>query len=228
MELHQLHPIFTLWATTEPELESILLAMAKSIEANATAHKKLLDSIPCEEKEYVAYIEAVKDALSRRNSMQIEYEMTVDELSKKRLEKEQVNSIFFLFIFITKKVCNYKIDFQLLNASPTQHINQGWGGSIWKSETRDEKLEKLDQLISRLIKDVEVLQDRLECANENLHSDLERWNIEKRKDLKNMLIAMSDQHICHYQECVNAWEDILEGIKIDNVVSEELNVKLSV
>ncbi|XP_043472791.1 sorting nexin-30-like [Leptopilina heterotoma] len=205
MELHQLHPIFTLWATTEPELEPILLAMAKAVETNAAAHKKLLDSVPCEEKEYVAYIEAVKDALSRRNSMQIEYEMTVDELSKRRLEKDQV-----------------------INASPTQQANQGWGGSIWKSDSRDEKLEKLDNSISRLVKGVEVLQDRLECANENLHSDLERWNIEKRTDLKNMLIAMSDQHICHYQECVTAWEDILAGFKIDNVVSEELNVKLSV
>lgn len=90
MELHQLHPIFTLWATTEPELAPILLAMAKAIETNADAHQKLLDSVPCEEKEYVAYIEAVKDALNRRDTMQVEYEMTVDDLAKRRLEKDQV------------------------------------------------------------------------------------------------------------------------------------------
>ncbi|XP_033223633.1 sorting nexin-30-like [Belonocnema kinseyi] len=203
MELHQLHPIFTLWATTEPELAPILLAMAKAIETNAHAHQKLLDSVPCEEKEYVAYIESVKDALNRRDTMQVEYEMTVDDLAKRRLEKDQ-----------------------LANTTTTPQQSQGWGGSIWKSETRDEKLEKLGQVIPRLVNGVEVLQDRMECANENLHSDLDRWNVEKRTDLKNMLITMADQQISHYQQCMTAWEDILAGFKLDGVVSEGSAVKI--
>ena len=93
IELHQLHPIFTLWAASEPELAPILLAMAKAIEKNASAHQKLLGSVLCEEKEYISYIDAVKDALNRRDSMQIEYEVTVDELTKRRLEKDQVRLI---------------------------------------------------------------------------------------------------------------------------------------
>lgn len=63
---------------------------------------------------------------------------------------------------------------------------------------------------------VEMLQDRLECANENLRSDLERWNIEKRTDLKNILIAMADQQIAHYQQCTNAWEEALSVVKVGN------------
>jgi len=102
LELHQLHPIFTLWATSEPELAPVLLAIAKAVEANAMAHQKLLENVPNDEREYVSYIEAVKNALSRRDSMQIEYELTVDVLAKKRLEKDQVqisliSSFFNLF-----------------------------------------------------------------------------------------------------------------------------------
>jgi len=56
------------------------------------AHQKLLENVPNDEREYVSYIEAVKNALSRRDSMQIEYELTVDVLAKKRLEKDQVQA----------------------------------------------------------------------------------------------------------------------------------------
>lgn len=93
-----MHPIFTLWASSEPELESILLAIAKAVETNAVAHKKLLENVPNDEREYISYIEAVKNALSRRDSMQIEYEITVDVLAKKRMEKDQVLASY-IFVF---------------------------------------------------------------------------------------------------------------------------------
>lgn len=96
----------------------------------------------------------------------------------------------------------------------------GWGASLWKGESRDEKLEKVAQAIPRLGKRVEFLQDRLECSNENLRSDLDRWNKEKRSDLKSMLISMADQQILHYQHCMNSWEEALSGLKLDNVGTE--------
>ncbi|KYN50152.1 Sorting nexin-30, partial [Cyphomyrmex costatus] len=204
LELHQLHPIFTLWSTSEPELAPILLAIAKAIEANAMAHKKLLENVPNDEREYVSYIEAVKSALSRRDSMQIEYEITIDVLAKRRLEKDQL----------------------IGNTSYTIPA-QGWGGSLWKAESRDEKLERLGQTIPRLAKQAEILQDRVECANENLRSDFQRWNVEKQQDLKNMLITMADRHIRHYQQCMNAWEEILTGLKLDGIGSD-VNVGPSV
>lgn len=61
------------------------------------------------------------------------------------------------------------------------------------------------------------MQDRLECANENLRSDLERWNTEKRSDLKSMLLAMADQQIAHYQQCTDGWEEALATVKIGGV-----------
>ncbi|XP_046614279.1 sorting nexin-30-like [Neodiprion virginianus] len=203
LELHQLHPIFTLWATSEPELNPILTAIAKAIENNAVAHQVVLDSFPSDMREYLAYIDAVRDTLVRRDSMQIEYEMTVDDLAKKRQEKDQLTGV---------------------GASSSN--SPGWGGSLWKGESRDEKLEKIGQSIPRLGKKVELLQDRVECANENLRSDLERWNKEKRSDLKTMLISMADQQILHYQHCMNAWEEVLSGLKLDN--GTEINLGPSI
>ncbi|XP_012288699.1 sorting nexin-30-like [Orussus abietinus] len=204
--LHQLHPIFTLWATSEPELSPVLLAIARAIEANATANQKLLDSTTSEGRDYIAYVDAVKDALARRDSMQAEYEMTVEELAKYRIEKDQ-----------------------LLGISNGSTMSQSWSGSLWKGESRDEKLERLGHTVPRLSKRVEMLQDRVECANENLRSDLERWNIERRRDLKQMLASMADRQIVHYQQCMRAWEEVLAGLKLDDVASngnENTTVKI--
>ena len=77
------------------------------------------------------------------------------------------------------------------------------------------------------MKGVEVLQDRLECANEDLRSDLDRWNVEKRTDLKHMLITMADQQISHFQQCMSAWEDIITGLKINGVESEGTSLNFS-
>ncbi|XP_001604661.1 sorting nexin-7 [Nasonia vitripennis] len=191
VELHQLHPIFTLWATSEPQLARTLQAVAGAIESNASAHQKLLDTAVNEEREYITYIDAVKDALSRRDTMQVEYEMTAEELTKRKTERDQI-------------------------ISSGNITSSRWDNSFWKTESNGEKLDRLSQTIPRLSKVVEVLQDRLECANENLRSDLERWNIEKRTDLKNILIAMADQQIGHYQQCTNAWEEALSVVKVGN------------
>lgn len=91
IESHQLHPIFTLWAASEPELAKALQGIAGAIESSTNAHQNLLDSTVNEEREYISYVDAVKDALNRRDAMQSEYELAVEELSKRRAEREQVS-----------------------------------------------------------------------------------------------------------------------------------------
>lgn len=51
-----------------------------------------MENVPNDEREYIAYIESVKDALNRRETMQIEYELMADELAKRRAERDQVNN----------------------------------------------------------------------------------------------------------------------------------------
>lgn len=41
-ELKQMHPIFTLWSTSEPELSPVLLSMAAAIERNTQAQQHVL------------------------------------------------------------------------------------------------------------------------------------------------------------------------------------------
>lgn len=198
-ELQQFYPIFNQWSLSEPELSSLLTSISKVIETNVSSNQKLNENISNDEREYVAYVESVKDALNRRDTMQIEYELTSDELLKRRSERDQL--------------------VELANGTTR---SQSWSGSIWKSETRDEKLERLTQTVPRLAKRTEVLQDRLECANENLRSDIDRWTIEKQSDIKNMLITMADRQIKHYQNCMNNWDELLSGLKCSDTSSADV------
>ncbi|KAJ9593180.1 hypothetical protein L9F63_015277, partial [Diploptera punctata] len=214
-ELHQMHPIFTLWSASEPELSPVLLAMATAVEHNAQAQQHVLVTFtPNIAQEYLLYIEAVKEALTRRDSVQIEFELTVEELKKKRTEKEMLLAG---------------------EQAPTTNATTGGfslgGTALWKSagEMRDDKLQRLAQAIPQLVKQVEENQDKVECANENLRADLERWHYEKKDDLKKLFVALANQQIKYYEQCLAAWEEVLPDMKgIDTTFSSNNKQQLQV
>ncbi|XP_034256058.1 sorting nexin-30-like isoform X2 [Thrips palmi] len=198
-ELNQFQQLFTVWATSEPELRPLLLAFASAIERNtASQQNTLLDSFSAtfEQplKEYLLYVDAVKEALQRRDAVQIEYELAVDELNKKRNEKEQL------------------VNLEGTSGGASSAFN------LWKkpAEARDEKIEKLSQLIPNLVRQAEANQDKMQCANENLRSDLERWHVEKKKDIRNLLLCMANQQIQYYEDVLSSWEQVIPEVKCAN------------
>lgn len=40
----------------------------------------------------------------------------------------------------------------------------------------------------------------MQCANENLRSDLDRWHLEKKKDIRSLLLGMAYQQIQFYED----------------------------
>ncbi|XP_075235861.1 sorting nexin-30-like isoform X1 [Lycorma delicatula] len=196
-------PVLQRWASSEPGLRWILLDVARAADSCVMAHKaNLLDTFQQDFsqaiKEYLMYIDAIKEALARRDSIHVEYEITVDEISKKRGEKDALMG--------------------------GEHNSTGVSGfGIWKTpaEVREDKLEKLATTIPKLVKQAELNQDKMEIANENLRSDLQRWRYEKKEDLKKILLKMADHHVKYYQECLEAWEKLLPstegGTANDNV-----------
>lgn len=82
------------------------------------------------------------------------------------------------------------------------------GFSLWKSTNNDEKLEKLGTYIPQLVKKVETHQDKLECANESLRSDLDRWHLEKQEGLEKIFRDFVSKQVNYYQSNLNAWESV--------------------
>lgn len=108
----------------------------------------------------------------------------------------------------------------MAEAEHTSH--QSTGFSLWKTPSCDDKLEKLGRIknmycacvhnnfsgtyIPQLVKKVESNQDALECANEQLRSDLQRWQLEKQQYLKKVLLDFVNRQIDFYETSVSAWE----------------------
>lgn len=55
-------------------------------------------------------------------------------------------------------------------------------------------------LHSQLSRQVEVLNDKVTCANADLKADLERWHKNKRKDFHRLFVDMADRQISYYQK----------------------------
>lgn len=70
-----------------------------------------------------------------------------------------------------------------------------------------------------MLKKVEADQDYLECANESLRSDLERWQLEKQDCIKKILIDFVNKQIEYEQSQVNAWEQITNEITANFTVN---------
>lgn len=60
-------------------------------------------------------------------------------------------------------------------------------------------------------------QDNLECANESLRSDIERWQQEKQKCLKKILLDFVNKQIEFYEKSVSAWEAVASELTIQNI-----------
>lgn len=93
-ELNNFYPILSCWASTEPELCPILHSLALTIEKNSFANSDLVAHQPTVVntpiREFLTYIECVKEVLNKRDNYQLVYENSVEELAKKRNEKENV------------------------------------------------------------------------------------------------------------------------------------------
>ncbi|KAL1138402.1 hypothetical protein AAG570_008466 [Ranatra chinensis] len=166
------------WSNHEPKLSVIINAIQEAVTCEISLQnthfiqncsKQLQQPL----EEYVIYVDAVKEALARRDSIQIAFETAIEENNRKKSEKDEL---------------------LLLENSPN-----GIGFKLWKSSSHD-KMKRLQLEISNLDKLVEDNHDKMEIANEGMRADLDRWNTEKRTEIKVILNKLSDRHIDYYQQ----------------------------
>ncbi|XP_029640927.1 sorting nexin-30-like isoform X1 [Octopus sinensis] len=191
-ELNDWSPVYTLWSNSEDKLTPALLTMSRAIEANCVAIKESIDEIEesfCQPlKEYMLYTEAVKTVLRRRDAIQAEYDWTIDELDKKKDEREQLkvsDQSFSLGAFLGKD----------------------------PDDVKQQKQIKLEKNIHELTQNVEILNDKSACANADLKADMERWHKTKHRDLREIFVALADKQVERYEKCLHAWEDAIRRIQ---------------
>ncbi|XP_048255712.1 sorting nexin-30-like [Haliotis rufescens] len=191
-ELNEWAPVYTLWSNSEEQLSDTLVQMSRTIESTCQILKDIIDSTDDQllqpVKEYILYTECIKAVLRRRDAMQMEYDMIVEELNKKKDEREHV-----------------KISDQ------TYSIGAFLGKD--PEDVKQQKQDRLEQQIADLQRQMEMLNDRTVVANADLKADMERWHKTKQRDMKDNLVNMADRQIQYYEKCLAAWEDAIRAIQ---------------
>ncbi|KAK9886027.1 hypothetical protein WA026_014813 [Henosepilachna vigintioctopunctata] len=199
-ELNNFHPIFTTWATSEPELAVILQGIGHALERTASSQSILVQNYHSTMgnpmKDFLSYIDVVQDTLRKRESYQHAYENSMEELNKKHNQKDKLIAV-------------------------TQNQDNG-SFQLWKQRSYDEQLEKLGTHIPQLLKKVEANQDSLECANECLRSDLNRWQTEKQECIKKILLDFVNKQIEYEQAKATVWEQITSEITANCTLNNNL------
>lgn len=102
IELQGFYPIFTNWSVSEPELAIILHNISSAIEKSTYAQSAMISSysntVGNPIREFIMYIDVVKDTLHKRETYQHVYETSMEELTKKRTEKDQVIIVEVYFL----------------------------------------------------------------------------------------------------------------------------------
>uniref|UniRef100_A0A8D8WMM5 Sorting nexin-30 n=1 Tax=Cacopsylla melanoneura TaxID=428564 RepID=A0A8D8WMM5_9HEMI len=199
-EAHQFSAALNTWAGFEPQICSTIRQVSKAVDTTASLHKTLLidpfyehNSHPM--RDYLLYIDAVKQVLARRDLIQAEYDSLGDDLQKKTAEKDQLTNR----------------DREPSNSATPAAAPTTSSYSLWKS-TDEDRLEKLSIAIPKLTSQLEMCDDKLQTANTHLRTDMERWRLEKKNDLKKILLKIADQQIAYYQESLESWEGVLANM----------------
>ncbi|CAG0919383.1 unnamed protein product [Notodromas monacha] len=190
-ELKMLAPALLLWANCESKLKQTLEILASAVDTSAKANDGLLHShnfkfhLPL--REYELWVDAVKSSLKRRDHFQVAYELSVEDLERKRADKVSLSSGGGenLFSFFSGK------------DSPALRL------------VRE---QKLDNTIEAVKKDSGEKGDRSEMANADIRADFERWTSMKDADLRSILLSHAIRHVQVYEQCVAAWENALSRL----------------
>ncbi|BFZ16283.1 hypothetical protein BsWGS_19322 [Bradybaena similaris] len=191
-ELTEWGPCYTLWANSEDQLTGALLTMSKAVDECVKSVKDLIDDTDTRFaqplKEYLLYAECIKTVLRRRDAIQNEYDMVVEELNKRKDEKENVKS-----------------------SDQTYSIGAFLGKD--PEDVKQQKHEKLGQQITDLIHQMETLNDKTVVANADLKADMERWHKHKQRDLRETFMYSADLQIAYYEKCLSVWESTIRTIQ---------------
>ncbi|XP_071496918.1 sorting nexin-30-like [Diadema antillarum] len=191
-ELKTYSPAFRLWGNSESTLSGPLGNIADAVESCSKSVEEMNTFQETEftplVKEYILYAESIKSVLKKRDQFQMEHELAMEELNKKKNEREQV------------KISDQNYSFGAIMGRDPSDVKEAKSGRI---ESRIEQLQR----------EVEVLSDRTECANADLKADMERWHHNRQKDLKEALRGMAHTQIMCHTGILQAWEEVINNLR---------------
>ncbi|XP_070562897.1 sorting nexin-30-like isoform X4 [Ptychodera flava] len=172
-ELGEYSPVFSLWSNSEIELAETMTCMANCIEKCQEAVQELNDEqeqyfLP-PVREYLLYADSIKSVLKKRDSIQVEYELSQEESSKRKNEREQVDKqVTFLHDKTECANADLKADMDRWHKNKRKDFKDLFIGLA------DREIKFYQQTLSAWEEVIQHLQkENAECANDTEAKDAE-------------------------------------------------------
>ncbi|XP_067394497.1 sorting nexin-7 isoform X2 [Emydura macquarii macquarii] len=96
-----------------------------------------------------------------------------------------------------------------------------------RDQTQAELDSKVDALSNKkaekdlLTEEIGKLEDKVECANNALKADWDRWKQNMQHDMKTAFLNVTENNIHYYEQCLATWESFLTSQTVDLHLEED-------
>ncbi|XP_071607005.1 sorting nexin-7 isoform X5 [Heliangelus exortis] len=96
-----------------------------------------------------------------------------------------------------------------------------------RDQIQSEFESKVDVLANKkmekdlFLEEIGKLEDKVECANNALKVDWDRWKQNMKCDMRSMFTNMAENNLRYYEECLATWESFLASQRVDPHVEED-------
>ncbi|XP_023086811.1 sorting nexin-7 isoform X1 [Piliocolobus tephrosceles] len=185
-EMKEYGPIHILWSASEEDLVDTLKDVASCIDRCCKATEKrmsgLSEALLPVVHEYVLYSEMLMGVMKRRDQIQAELDSKVEALTYKKIDTDLQDRSWL-------STLSYRIRSE---------------EEIWRCATLH-----IYKMIFKLPEEIGKLEDKVECANNALKADWERWKQNMQNDIKLAFTDMAEENIHYYEQCLATWESFL-------------------
>uniref|UniRef100_A0A9L0SDE4 Sorting nexin 7 n=1 Tax=Equus caballus TaxID=9796 RepID=A0A9L0SDE4_HORSE len=201
-EMKEYGPVHILWSATEEDLVDTLKSVASCVDKCCKATEKrmsgLSEALLPVVHEYVLYSEILMGVMKRRDQIQAELDSKVEALTSKKADTDLALNV----VIYTRRFSRFNHPWipGMRKPQPIRELNL--------SEVTQQDSHPSD-FRAKLTEEIGKLEDKVECANNALKADWERWKQNMQNDIKSAFTDMAEENIHYYEQCLATWESFL-------------------
>ncbi|KAI8818114.1 uncharacterized protein EV422DRAFT_538792 [Fimicolochytrium jonesii] len=201
------------WSLSENQLAHAIEQVGQAVDSTVSATSQLAQGLDATFgallQEYIQYSKAVDKLLKWRRKKHVEYETLSDSLISKQASLQKLEA---------SEAEAQRLSAVLRAEGATGHVRRNsTGGGIMATLnslidndpalTRRNNISRTKDQIATIAQQREICRAELEGANEEIQKDLDRFQLDKLKDLRNMLLGYAQAQREFFHRGARAWQE---------------------
>eukprot|EP00054_Salpingoeca_dolichothecata_P037921 m.12283 g.12283 ORF g.12283 m.12283 type:complete len:437 (+) comp8025_c0_seq1:63-1373(+) len=187
-------------AQSETSLESTLLSFQKTWEAQTNNFEQLTNgavvSFAEALKEMYLFGDSLKQALARRDAVELEARNIKDSLQARQEERQVAEA-----------------------SEHTMTLGAIFGKK--PEQVKMEKLQKIDAQLVTLGAQYEQASDMNEVANHNIMAEMDRWHRQQNKETREVMCSLAEAQHQFFSQTAKDWTSFIASLEEDSETSQQ-------